>query len=58
MSILKLILLTCLAYVFFDLFVGGGSLNLRLGRKDKPILRLKIGDLEETKDEEKEKGSY
>jgi hypothetical protein len=52
MYILKITLLVFFAYVFFDLFFGNGSLNLRLGKKENPILRLKIG-----KDEEKEEGS-
>lgn len=57
MDIFKLILLAFFAYVFFDLFVGGGSLHLRLGRKEKPILKLKIGDVE-NQDTEKEEGPF
>jgi hypothetical protein len=53
MYILKITLLVFFAYVFFDLFFGNGSLNLRLGKKENPILRLKIG-----KDEEKEEGLF
>lgn len=53
MYILKITLLVLFAYVFFELFFGNGSLNLRLGKKENPILRLKIG-----KDEEKEEGPF
>jgi hypothetical protein len=53
MYILKITLLVFFAYVFFELFFGNGSLNLRLGKKENPILRLKIG-----KDEEKEEGPF
>lgn len=57
MGIFRLILLAFFAYIFFDLFIGGGSLQLRLGRKEKPILKLKIGDLE-NQDTEKEEGPF
>lgn len=53
MGILKLFLLIFFGYIFFELFFGNGSLNLRLGKKEKPILRLKIGN-----DEEKEEGPF
>jgi hypothetical protein len=53
MSILKLFLLIFFAYIFFELFFGNGSLNLRLGKKEKPIFTLKVGN-----DEEKEEGPF
>jgi hypothetical protein len=53
MYILKITLLVFFAYIFLELFFGNGSLNLRLGKKENPILRLKIG-----KDEEKEEGPF
>lgn len=54
MDILRLLFLALMAFVFFALFFGHGSLKLRLGRKEKPILRFRMGDFE---DEEKEEGS-
>lgn len=57
MGILKLFLLIFFGYIFFELFFGNGSLNLRLGKKEKPILRLKIGDGDGDGDE-KEEGSF
>jgi hypothetical protein len=53
MYILKITLLVFFAYIFLELFFGNESLNLRLGKKENPILRLKIG-----KDEEKEEGPF
>ena len=55
MYILKITLLVFFAYIFFELFFGNGSLNLRLGKKENPILRLKIGKDEDT---EKEEGPF
>jgi hypothetical protein len=52
MGILKLFLLIFFGYIFFELFFGNGSLNLRLGKKEKPILRLKIGRDEDAEKEE------
>ena len=52
MDILKLFLLIFFSYIFFELFFGNGFLNLRLGKKEKPIFTLKIGKDEEKEEEE------
>jgi hypothetical protein len=54
MDILKILFIIFILYVLFDLFFGHGELHIRLGKKELPILNLKIGNSEDT---DKEKGS-
>ena len=53
MEILRLLFLAFTSFIFFSLLMGYGSFRLRLGKKEKPILDLRIGDCEDNEKEEK-----
>lgn len=50
METLKIILIAgpCM-FVTVSLLMGYGELKLRIGKKEKPILTINLGDSEETK---------